>query len=83
MNIIKVQVRDNGEYLEGFFYDEHKRLNSFCFREGHNEASEDYRLECSHVPSALASLFITKMQAYYDSLPESKVMLKMVQRLIE
>lgn len=82
MSTLSVQVRTNGDYLEGFFYDA-GRLACFSFSAGHNDACEGYRLRgCRPVPAQEAAKFVALMQAYYDSLPEPRVTITPAKRLL-
>lgn len=78
---LKVQVRDNGDYLEAFWKDG-SETGCFSFKEGHNVCSEGYRLKtCKPVAEKVAISFITEMQAYYDSCGGDRVSLVLVSKL--
>jgi len=65
-----------------FYIDEYNACVSFCFQEGHNIACDDYRLKsCEVVSIELQKEFLAQVQKYYDSLDDSRVNLKLVQKL--
>lgn len=85
MQKIKMQVRiettDSGEERLIAFWRESGQLCCFTWQDGHNVASECYRLNLPMASNLGGKSLIEKMQRYYDSLPGERVQLELVQRL--
>jgi len=82
MQTLKIQLRDNGQYCEAFYYDDGGDLCCYSFVEGHNSSGNQYRLRCKVVNSVRGEVFRNSMQRYYDSLPTPHINLVLVNKLV-
>lgn len=58
-------------------------IQTFCFEEGHNEASKEWVDEGVVVKGEQAEAFVQKVQDYYNSLPGDELVLNLVEEFEE
>ena len=85
MQTLKVQVRIEcagaSDERSVAFWRESGELCCFTWFDGHNTASDNYRLSLPVASHSNAAELMESLQRHYDSLPGERVRLELVQRL--